>query len=262
MASPAELLGRLLRQGGVLAGAVLLGVLAGAMYSVVKAPAYTADAQVVVVNSATATDDTTAVKFAQAYGRITGDSAILSQTPTVRAGGSVTALRGQIRAETSPDAPLVQITGTAPNAARAAQVANEVAAALISFGNTRSASTGARLASFAQASAPEQPSSPNRPVDIAVGAAAGLLIGGFATTAGVGGRRRRREAAVAPAAAPAAPPAAPQPNSGLLPAPGLTPAPAEKATNGSANGANGIGRGMPGYRLPAASGTDHNGGPR
>jgi capsular polysaccharide biosynthesis protein len=261
MASPAELLGRLLRQGGVLVGAILLGVLAGAMYSVVKAPAYTADAQVVVVNSATATDDTTAVKFAQAYGRITGDSAILGQTATVRSGGSVTALRGQIRAETSPDAPLVQITGTAPSAARAAQIANEVAGALITFGNQRSAQTGARLASFSQASAPDKPSSPNRPVDIAVGAAAGLLIGGFATTAGVGNRRRRRPEGPGPApavpaaapsrstAAPAGPTAVP---SGPLPAPGVP----------VANGVNGNGHKLGAYRLPVAPGADHDGGSR
>jgi capsular polysaccharide biosynthesis protein len=218
----------------VLAGAVLLGVLAGAMYGVFKAPAYTADAQVVVVNAATATDDTTAVKFAQAYGRITGDSAILAQTATVKGGGSVTALRGQIRAETSPDAPLVQITGTAPNAARAAEIANEVAGALISFGNARSAQTGARLASFAQASAPDKPSSPNKPVDIAVGAAAGLLIGGFATTAGVGGRRRRP---------------------GPTPAP--TPAPAPLPEKNGVNNHQ-----LTSYPLPAPVGTDQNGGPR
>jgi uncharacterized protein involved in exopolysaccharide biosynthesis len=232
MASPAELLGRLLRQGGVLAGAVLLGVLAGAMYGAWKTPAYTADAHVVVVNAATAPDDQTAVKFAQAYGRITTDSAVLGATPTVRAGGSVAVLRDQVRVETSPDAPLVQITGTAPNAARAAQVANEVAGALIAFGNSRSGQTGARLASFAAASAPDRPSSPNKPVDIAVGAAAGLLIGGFATTAGVGGRRRRR----------------PEPASDLSAEP--------------AGARNGVPHRLTGYRLAAPSGTDRNGGPR
>jgi capsular polysaccharide biosynthesis protein len=228
MASPAELLGRLLRQGGVLAGAVLLGLLAGAMYGVFTTPAYTADAQVVIVNAASAPDDSTAVKFAQAYGRITTDSAILGQTPTIRAGGSVTALRGAIRAETSPDAPLVQVTATAPNAARAAQLANEVAAALISFGNARSSSTGTRLASFAAASAPDAPASPNKPVAIAVGAAAGLLIGGFATTAGVGGRRRR-----------------------TAPAPGAGP---ERPLNGTGN------HQLTSYVLPAPA--DHDGGPR
>lgn len=199
MASPAELLGRLLRQGGVLAGAVLLGVLAGAMYGVVKAPTYTADAFVVVVGAANAPDDQTAVKFAQAYGRIATDPAVLGGTATVRAGGAVAPLRDQVRVATSPDAPIVQVTGVAPNAARAAQVANEVAASLIAFGNARSGQTAVRLASFAQASAPDRASAPNPPLAIAVGAAAGLLIGGFATTAGIGSRRRRTPAPPAPA---------------------------------------------------------------
>jgi capsular polysaccharide biosynthesis protein len=202
MASPAELLGRLLRQGGVLAGAVLLGVLGGAMYGVWKAPAYTADAHVVVVNTANAQDDQTAVKFAQAYGRISTDSAVLAATGTAKGGGSVAALRRQVRVETSPDAPIIQITGVAPNAARAAQIANEVAGSLVSFGNARSSQTSVRLASFAQASAPDGPSSPNAPLDIAVGAAAGLLIGGFATTAGVGTRRRRPEQVPVPVPVP------------------------------------------------------------
>jgi capsular polysaccharide biosynthesis protein len=201
MASPAQLLGRLLRQGGVLAGAVVLGVLAGAMYGVWKAPTYTADAHVVVVAAANAPDDQTAVKFAQAYGRIGTDSAVLTGTDTVKGGGSVAALRDQVRVATSPDAPIIQVTGVAPNAARAAQVANEVATALIAFGNARSTQTTVRLASFSAASAPERPSAPNPPLAIAVGAAAGLLIGGFATTAGIGSRRR---AAPTPAPAPAA----------------------------------------------------------
>jgi capsular polysaccharide biosynthesis protein len=192
MPFPADLLGRLLRQSGVLAGAVLLGALTDGVYGLWKTPTYSADAHVVVVNTATAPDDQTAVKFAQAYGRISTDTAVLGATKTVKDGTSSATLRRQIRVETSPDAPLVQITGVAPTGAQAAEIANEVANSLIAFGNGRRTSTGVRLASFAQASIPDRPSSPNKPVDIAVGAAAGLLIGGFATTAGIGGRRRQR----------------------------------------------------------------------
>jgi uncharacterized protein involved in exopolysaccharide biosynthesis len=204
MASPAELLGRLFRQGGVLIGTVLLGVLAGAMYGLWKAPTYTADAHVVVVSSVTNNpDDQTGVKFAQAYGRIAGDAAVLDGTTTVQTGGSVAELRKQVRVQTSPDAPIIQITGSAPDATRAAAVANEVAASLITFGNARTAQTRVRVSLFSQASAPDAPTSPNKPLDIAVGAAAGLLVGGFATTAGVGTRRRKTPAAPAtPTSAP------------------------------------------------------------
>lgn len=230
MASPAELLGRLLRQGGVLAGAVLLGILGGAVYGVWKTPTYTADAHVVVVNSATAPDEQSAVKFAQAYGRIAADSAILTGTDTVKGGGSVTELRGKLRVATSPDAPLIQVTGSGATGAEAAQVANEVATSIIAFGNTRAGQTGVRLASFAQASAPDAPASPNKPLAIAVGAAAGVLIGGFATTAGVGVRRRRTPSEPVPA-----------------PSPSPAPAPAPAPVNGT-NGATS--HQVTGYRIP------------
>jgi capsular polysaccharide biosynthesis protein len=189
------------RQGGVLAATVLLGALAGVLYGVWKAPVYTADAHVVVVATA-AQDDTTAVKFAQAYGRIAGDSAVLSGTPLARGGRSVADLRREVRVATSPDAPLIQITGSAPGAAEAAQVANQVADSLISFANARADQTRVRVSAFAPASTPDEPTSPNRPLALAVGIAAGVLVGGFATTAGIGsGRPRRRAEPVPPGAA-------------------------------------------------------------
>jgi capsular polysaccharide biosynthesis protein len=192
------------RQGGVLAATVLLGALGGVLYGAWKAPVYSADAHVVVVATA-AQDDTTAVKFAQAYGRIAGDSAVLAGTPLARGGRTVAGLRREVRVATSPDAPLIQITGSAPNAAEAAQVANQVAESLISFGNARSAQTRVRVSSFAEASTPDGPTSPNKPLALAVGTAAGVLVGGFATTAGIGAGRRRRRAEPVPPPAPAAP---------------------------------------------------------
>ena len=212
MATPAELLRRILRQGGVLAATVLIGALAGVLYGTYKAPTYTADAHVVVVATAPE-DDTTAVKFAQAYGRIAGDAVVLTTTPLAQGGRPVSSLRQQVRVATSPDAPLIQITGSAPNATEAARVANEVAESLIIFGNSRSTQTRVRVSSFAQASAPDSPTSPNKPLAIVVGVAAGVLVGGFATTAGIGVGRRRRRADPAPAP-PVTPPFPPLNGSG------------------------------------------------
>jgi hypothetical protein len=103
-------------------------------------------------------------------------------------------LRRQVRVTTSPDAPLVQLTGTGTDAKQAAGLANAVAQALISFGNGRSDQTGVRLAVFAEASPPDGPSSPNAPLDLVVGATAGLLVGALAVMAGVGLRTGRRPA--------------------------------------------------------------------
>src|SRR2546428_7061658 len=114
MAAPAELLARLMKQGFLLAGIVLLGVLAGALYGRYQPLAYTADAHVVVVAIPPA-DDVTAVKFAQAYGRIATQPTVLGGTrPAVR-GGSLQELRHRVRVSTSPDAPLFQLTATAPS---------------------------------------------------------------------------------------------------------------------------------------------------
>jgi uncharacterized protein involved in exopolysaccharide biosynthesis len=200
MAAPADLLGRLLRQAAVLAIMVLLGGGAGVLYARLTTPTYVADAHVVVL-PAPPSDDTTAVKFAQAYGRIATEPAVLAAASSTVRGGSPDDLRRQLRVSTSPAAPLVQLTGSAPTAQRAAEVANEVATALVSFGNARSSQTRVRLAMFAEASPPAQPSSPNQPLDIAVGAAAGLLVGALAVTAGVGASRSARRGEDYPAAA-------------------------------------------------------------
>ena len=193
MAASNEMLHRLLRQGALLAALALLGLIAGAAYARFKAPTYTAQAYVAVLASAQA-DDATAVKFAQAYGRIATEPVVLAQTTATARGMSPAQLRQQVRVTTSPDAPLVQLTGTAEDAKQSANLANEVAQALISFGNGRSSQTGVRLATFAEASPPDGPSSPNAPLDIVIGATAGLLVGALAVMAGVGLRPARRAA--------------------------------------------------------------------
>jgi capsular polysaccharide biosynthesis protein len=193
MAASSEMLHRLLRQGALLAVLALLGLIGGAAYAALKTPTSTAQTYVAVLASSEA-DDTTAVKFAQAYGRIATEPVVLAQTTATARGMPPGELRRQVRVTTSPDAPLVQLTGTARDAKQAAGLANEVAQALISFGNGRSNQTGVRLATFAEASPPDGPSSPNAPLDLVVGATAGLLVGALAVMAGVGLRTGRRAA--------------------------------------------------------------------
>lgn len=216
MAAPGEMLRRLLRQGALLVLLAALGLAGGAAYTLLRTPTYTAQAHVVVL-AATPGDDATAVRFAQAYGRIATESAVLAQATTTARGMSTAELRRRVRVATSPDAPLVELTGTGRSAQEAANLANEVSQALISFGNARSGQTQVRLAAFAEASPPEGPSSPNPPLDLVVGAAAGLLVGGVAAMAGVGLRpSRRTEEQGIRATAPAA--SHPSETTGFLPA--------------------------------------------
>ncbi|MFI5637799.1 lipopolysaccharide biosynthesis protein [Streptomyces goshikiensis] len=191
---------RFLRSPGwwPLPAAALLGLAAGGAYGVLKAPEYAATSYVVAVPDDT-TEPATALGFSQAYARIATSSSTLAYAQP-RAGVSARRLRTQVRAETSPESPMIAITGTSKSPAQAADIANAVADALSLSSNQAAKSTGVQLLLFSQAVAPTEPASPSAPVSGAVGLCAGGLLGGLWLLARP---RRRPEAAAAPAAAPA-----------------------------------------------------------
>ncbi|MFE3997065.1 lipopolysaccharide biosynthesis protein [Streptomyces goshikiensis] len=181
-----------------LPAAALLGLAAGGAYGVLKAPEYAATSYVVAVPDDT-TAPATALGFSQAYARIATSSSTLAYAQP-RAGVSARRLRTQVRAETSPESPMIAITGTSKSPAQAADIANAVADALSLSSNQAAKSTGVQLLLFSQAVAPTEPASPSAPVSGAVGLCAGGLLGGLWLLARP---RRRPEAAAAPADAPA-----------------------------------------------------------
>ncbi|MGW4029954.1 YveK family protein [Streptomyces sp. NPDC004838] len=155
----------------------LLGAGCGAAYGVLATPQYAATSYVVAVPAKDAQPGA-ALGFAQAYGRIaTSDSTIAYAR--VAAGMSAERLRGQVRTETSPDSPMIAITGTSNRPSEAADIANAVADAVFVSSNQVAKSTGVRLLSFSQAITPRRPVSPSAPISAAVGASAGGLIGGL-----------------------------------------------------------------------------------
>ncbi|WP_211257207.1 YveK family protein [Streptomyces megasporus] len=165
----------------------LLGVTGGAAYGLLATPEYTATSYVVVVPGA-GSDSATALGFAQAYGRVATDSAVLSGARAA-AGMSVDALRDSVRSVTSPDAPMVEITGTASSPDRAAAVSNAVADALTKSGNLATGNTGVQLSLFSPAFEPTEPTSPSAPLSAAVGLCAGGLVGSLVRLAAPRGRR-------------------------------------------------------------------------
>ncbi|AYV28190.1 lipopolysaccharide biosynthesis protein [Streptomyces sp. CJ_13] len=175
----------------------LLGLGAGGAYGVQKAPEYAATSYVVAVPDDT-TEPATALGFAQAYARIATSSSTLAYAQP-RAGVSARRLRTHVRAETSPESPMIAITGTSRRPGQAADIANAVADALSLSSNQAARSTGVQLLLFSQAVAPTEPASPSARVSGAVGLCAGGLLGGLWLLA----RPRRRPEAAAPAAAPA-----------------------------------------------------------
>ncbi|MEU5011344.1 lipopolysaccharide biosynthesis protein [Streptomyces sp. NPDC021749] len=155
----------------------LLGAAGGAVYQEVEPPRYAATGYVVVVPGK-GTDPAAALGFAQAYGRIATSGAVLADAHR-DSGLPLGALRGGIRAATSPDAPMIEITGTAHTPAASAGLADAVTRSLARTGNRTAPRTGAHLLVLARASAPDGPVSPSAPLSAAVGGSAGGLLGGL-----------------------------------------------------------------------------------
>lgn len=181
MTDSGHILTNLVRRWWVLAVGALLGALGGGLYAVLTPPTYTADAYVIVV-AADPGSETPAMDFAQAYGRIVDQPQILGSAADVL-GTSVGALDDRVQGSTSPDSPLVELSASARTAQLAADYANAVANRLVAFGNTQTSGTGMTLAVFSAAGAPPEPASPVLVLDVVVGAATGVLIGGFALLA-------------------------------------------------------------------------------
>ncbi|GJF30866.1 hypothetical protein KNE206_35660 [Kitasatospora sp. NE20-6] len=191
-----------LRRWWPLALAVPLGAAAGAGYAAVAPVVYTANSYVVVVAQSPG-EGGAAVNFAQAYGRLAGQPQVLAAA-AAKTGRTVSALESAVRGTTSPDAPVIEITGTGPAAADAVKAADAVAASLIAFAGTSASDTGVKLVPLARAASPDAPSSPSAALDTAVGAAAGVLVGALAVMA-------RRRPGAEPEADAGAPPVPAQP---------------------------------------------------
>jgi capsular polysaccharide biosynthesis protein len=177
----------------LLAAGVLLGGLAGGVYGVAKPPMYTATNYVVAVPTKQS-DPQVALGFAQAYGRVATQLAVLGDAQ-VWAGVPVGTLRDSVRTVTSPDAPMVAVSATSAGSALAADMANAVSRALTRHANHTQDSTHVKLQQFARATEPTEASSASPTVTGLVGASAGGLLGGLLLLV-----RPRRSADAHPAA--------------------------------------------------------------
>nr|WP_237500991.1 lipopolysaccharide biosynthesis protein [Streptomyces sp. SID8381] len=178
----------------VLAAGALAGGLFGAAYGWLTPPAYTATSYLVAVPTKKA-EANSALGFAQAYGRVATQPAVLAGAQQ-QAGVPVRTLQRAVRAETSPDAPMVAVSATSARPARAADMANAVARALAAQANAAKDSTQVQLVQFSRAVRPTEPTSTSTRVTALVGASAGGLLCGLALLA-----RPRRNGTDGPAGA-------------------------------------------------------------
>jgi capsular polysaccharide biosynthesis protein len=161
----------------LLAAGVVLGGLLGGAYGVVKTPTYTATSYVIAVPTDKG-DPSAALGFAQAYGRVATQLAVLGDAQ-VWAGVPMKTLQASVRTATSPDAPMVAVSATSSRPGRAADMANAVARSLTQHANDSRKSTHVELLSFSRAVKPLSASSAPPTVTGLVGASAGGLLGGL-----------------------------------------------------------------------------------
>ncbi|MGA4840796.1 lipopolysaccharide biosynthesis protein [Streptomyces sp. G45] len=156
----------------------LLGAAVGGGYGVLHTPEYTATSYVIAVPQERS-DPATALGFAQAYGRVATQLAVLGDAQ-VEAGMSAERLRSSVRVATSPDAPMIAISASSPRPAEAAATANAVARSLTTSAQHAKKSTQVKLLPFSRALRPTAPSSVSASVSTLVGTCAGGLVGGLA----------------------------------------------------------------------------------
>jgi capsular polysaccharide biosynthesis protein len=186
MTLAAEVLAQLVRRWWLAGALAVFGALAGLTYALVTPSVYTATAHVIVIAQNDG-DGLAAVNYAQAYARVATQGQVVDAAAR-RSNGAATKedLQGNVRVASSPDAPVVEITGTASSPTRAAELANLVANGLVDSANRHTTQTRMSLTVFSEATPPGQPTSPRLGLSVAVGAATGLLVGGLALLLGAG----------------------------------------------------------------------------
>ncbi|MFD6286052.1 lipopolysaccharide biosynthesis protein [Streptomyces sp. NPDC060205] len=184
---------RALPPWSLLAAGALVGTVLGGSYGVLKTPQYTATSYVIAVPTEQS-DPAAALGFAQAYGRVATQLAVLGDAQ-VWAGVPVSTLRESVRTATSPDAPMVAVTATSERPDLAADIANAVSRSLTRHANDTENSTHVELLQFSRAIKPTEASSASATMTGLVGASAGGLLGGLALLV-----RPRRAPGAAPTA--------------------------------------------------------------
>ncbi|MGW2639284.1 lipopolysaccharide biosynthesis protein [Streptomyces sp. NPDC001348] len=200
--SPARV--RTLPSWSLLAAGALVGGLLGGAYGELTPPKYTATSYVVVVPTGQA-EAGSALGFAQAYGRVATQLAVLTDA-RYGAGVSVRTLQRNVQAATSPDAPMVAVSATSSRPQRAKDMANAVSRSLTRQANAAKRSTHVELVQFSRAGKPIEPTSASSTVTALVGASAGGLLGGLVLLARP--RRPLQDEEPAPAASVPGPAAA------------------------------------------------------
>lgn len=175
---------------------VVLGGVGGFAYTRLVTPTYETTATVIATET-TPAGSRRDVNVALALSRLT------NQQESIAAAATELSLTPEevskaVRGSVTPESPVIAITADAPTGAQAAEIANAVADALVTFGTEKMTATGVRLSVLNVATAPVEPASPNLVLDLAIGVGGGVLVGALYLLATGGTRTPAAPAPQAP----------------------------------------------------------------
>lgn len=180
MRQSSEVLLTLARRAWMLALGLVWGGLLGGLVSLLMTPTYEANVYLMVVTNSEEVENTAAYDYTQAYGK-------LPAVPTVV--GEVLSKHGirptsqnvedVVDVEVPLNTPILQVIVSARSPELAAALANDLGDRVSSFvAETLAPGTGYRAVVVAEAATPQRPVSPDWTLNVAVGAAVGLMLGG------------------------------------------------------------------------------------
>jgi capsular polysaccharide biosynthesis protein len=170
---------RPLPRTAIVVGALtVLGAAAGALYAVSAGGSYQSHAYVLVSAPPATADNGSAVGLAHAYAKVALQPAVVG--PALAAGrlpSTAADVRRRLTTATSPDAPVIEIVGRAPNAAQARALADTASRAFVDYLDRVGRQTGYRVTLLSAAGPADAPRAPGVPAGLAGGALVGSALG-------------------------------------------------------------------------------------
>jgi capsular polysaccharide biosynthesis protein len=169
----------LIRRLWIIVLGLALGGALGALVSQQMTPIYQSNVHLLVVPASDNAGTSTANDYAQAYSKLATNPAVIGEAVRKsEVGVDPWDIEKVVSVEVSPNAPIIQITTNSPDPEDASTLANALGSGLSSFTEEEAKDTGYQADVMAAAIPPEAPALPNWTLNMAVGAAAGLLVGG------------------------------------------------------------------------------------
>ena len=170
----------LVRRFWIIALGLVWGAALGGLVSFLITPAYQANVYLMVVTDSAEVENTAAYDYTQAYSKLPTVPAVVG--PVLSDYGIESNAEGieeTINVEVPLNTPVFQVIVSSSERQEVAALANDVGQAVTDFANDRLApGTGYRSVVVAEATSPQQPISPDWRLNVAVGAAVGLMLGG------------------------------------------------------------------------------------